>query len=131
MTGREDAEPPEGRARPGEGESLEGWVPVLGPDLTLAEVIELAFDYRGDITVVKADGARVVGYVFNRDAAARQPFIQMFDQAGDGPITIAYAEIATIAFTGRDTAAGSSWKAWLERKARERTAGSSPHPDRT
>ena len=104
---------------------------MLGPDLTLAEVIELAFDYRGDITVVKVDGTRVVGYVFNRDAAVSPPFIQMFDEAGDGPITIAYAEIATIAFTGRDTAAGSSWKAWLERKARERAAGSDPRPDRT
>jgi hypothetical protein len=131
MAGREDAEPPGRRARPGADDSLEGWAPVLGPDLTLAEVIELAFDYRGDITVVKVDGTRVVGYVFNRDASVGEPFIQMFDETGAGPIRIAFAEIATIAFTGRDTAAGSAWKAWLERKARERAAASHLRPDRT
>ena len=51
--------------------------------------------------------------------------------APDEVAAIAYAEIATIAFTGRDTAAGSAWKAWLERKARERAAASHPRPDRT
>jgi hypothetical protein len=132
MAVREEAEHPESRARPATGESLEGWVPVLGPDLTLAEVVELAFDYRGDTTVVKVDGTRVVGYVFNRDATVDQPFIQLFDEAGNGPVTIAYAEIANIAFTGRDTAAGSSWKAWLKRQAgRERTADLHPDPDRS
>jgi hypothetical protein len=131
MAATEDAEPRGSRARPGQGESLEGWVPVLGPDLTLAEVVELAFDYRGDTTVVKVDGTRVVGYVFNREATVDQPFIQMFDEAGNGPLTVAYAEIANIVFTGRDTAAGSSWKAWLKRKAEERAAGLHPDPDRS
>jgi len=119
-----------GGRRPGDDESLEGWVPALGPGLSLAEVVELAFDYRGNTTVIKSDGTEVSGYVFNRDAAPPEPFIQMFDEAGNGPFTIPYAQIANIAFTGRDTAAGSSWKAWLERKARERAAGRHSRPDR-
>ena len=44
----------------------------------------------------------------------------MFDEAGEGPITIPYAEVATIKFTGKDTAAGSSWKAWVERREKEK-----------
>lgn len=114
----------------GEGASLEGWVPVLGPDLTLAEVVELAFDYRGNVTVTQVDGTALVGYLFNRSATAAEPFVQLFDEAGGGPITIPYARIASIAFTGRDTAAGNSWKAWIERKERERAAGRHPDPDR-
>src|SRR2546430_11655316 len=48
-------------------ESLEGWVPAIGHGVTLEEVVERAFDYRGNVTVVKADGTRLEGYVFNRN----------------------------------------------------------------
>ena len=94
---------------------LEGWTP--GPDVALSEVIDRAFDYRGNVTVERRDGTEVIGYLFNRNAHARPPFVQMFDAAGDGPITLAYADIRAIRFTGKDTAAGNSYAAWLERKA--------------
>ena len=100
--------------------TLEGWVPQIGEHLTLEEVVEFAFDYRGNTTIVKTDGAEVVGYVFNRNRTVAAPFIQFFDEEGRGPFTLGYSEIATIKFTGRDTAAGNSWKAWLERKEREK-----------
>jgi hypothetical protein len=102
--------------------SLEGWTPQLGEYLSLDEVIEFAFDYRGNTTIVKTDGTEVVGYLFNRDRRAPQPFIQFYDEEGGGPFTLRYCDIATIKFTGKDTAAGNSWKAWLERKEREKTA---------
>lgn len=98
---------------------LEGWVPELDESLTLAQVIDLAFDYRGNTTVVKRDGTEVEGYIFNRNADAREPFIQMFDPAGNGPLKILYSEIENIRFTGRDAAAGRAWAAWLERKERD------------
>jgi hypothetical protein len=109
--------------------TLEGWVPEIGPYLTLVEVIEFAFDYRGNTTIVKTDGTELVGYVFNRNRSVTTPFIQYFDEDGGGPHTLPYAEIATVKFTGKDTAAGNSWKAWVERKERERAtaAGSRPH----
>jgi len=100
--------------------SLEGWVPEIGEFLTLAEVVDFAFDYRGNTTIVRADGAEVVGYIFNRDSTAPEPFVQYFDEAGQGPFTLPYREIATIKFTGKDTAAGNSWKAWIERREREK-----------
>src|SRR5262245_48402604 len=104
--------------------SLEGWEPQIGEYLSLAEVIEFAFDYRGNTTVVKTDGSEVVGYIFNRNTLVAEPFIQLFDEKGDGPFAIPYREIATVKFTGKDTAAGNSWKAWVERKERERAGGS-------
>jgi hypothetical protein len=92
----------------------EGWEPAIGVEASLEDVVEQAFDYRGDVTVVRRDGTELVGYLFNRDAETR--FVQMFDRAGDGPFTIPYAEIRTIRFTGRDTAVGRSYEAWLRRK---------------
>ena len=56
--------------------TLEGWVPQIGEHLTLDEVVEFAFDYRGNTTIVKTDGAEVVGYVFNRNrAVAAHPHV--------------------------------------------------------
>ena len=99
--------------------TLQGWVPNIGEYLSLGEVIDLAFDYRGNTTVVKADGTEVEGYIFNRNREAPEPFIQMYDVAGNGPIKIAYSEIRNVEFSGRDMAAGNSWQAWLERKEKE------------
>jgi len=109
----------------------EGWVP--GPDVPLAEIIERAFDYRGNVTLVRTDGTELTGYLFNRDARARPggraPFVQMFDATGDGPFSIPYAEIRAIRFSGKDTAAGNSYTAWLERKAAAQAEGR-PVPQR-
>ena len=107
--------------------SLEGWVPE--PHVPLREVIERAFDYRGNVTVERRDGTETVGYLFNRNADVPQPFVQMFDTAGGGPFTIRYADIRTIRFTGKDTAAGNSYAAWLERKAAAKAEGQ-PAPQR-
>jgi hypothetical protein len=110
-----------------EEQNLEGWVP--GPDVPLAEVIDHAFDYRGNVTVERRDGTELTGYLSNRDARAREPYVQMFDTAGEGPFTIRYADIRTIRFTGKDTAAGNAYAAWLERKAAAK-AQESPAPQR-
>jgi hypothetical protein len=96
--------------------SLEGWVPRIGGALTLERVIELAFDYRGNTTVVRIDGTEVVGYLYNREASAPEPYIQVFDDRDGDPVRIPYREIRTINFTGRDTAHGKSYGAWLARR---------------
>ena len=102
--------------------SLEGWTPEPGATLPVSRIVDFAFDYRGNTTVVKTDGSEVEGYVFNRNAEVAEPFLQMFDAAGDGPIQIAYRDIRTIRFTGKDTAAGTSYTAWVRRREQERAA---------
>lgn len=97
-------------------ESLEGWAPEVGDGISLEEVIERAFDYRGNVTVIKTDGSRLEGYLFNRCGDPVRPFVQMFDRAGEGPYEISYSDIRTIHFTGKDTAAGNSYAAWLRAK---------------
>jgi hypothetical protein len=93
--------------------SLEGWAPEIPDAATLAEVVDRAFDYRGDVTLVLTDGRQVEGYLFNRDRDVAEPFVQMFERDGGQPATIAYARIRSICFTGKDTAAGNSYAAWL------------------
>ena len=99
--------------------SLEGWAPEPRLDLPLSEIVDRAFDYRGNTTVVRTDGTELEGYVFNRNADVPEPFIQMFDVAGAGPFTIPYSAIRTIRFTGKDPAAGNSYAAWLKRKEQQ------------
>jgi hypothetical protein len=107
--------------------SLEGWDPgvVDGPDL--AYVVERAFDYRGDVTVVRADGRECVGYVFNRNTDVTAPYVQMFERESGQTLTIPYAQITSIRFTGRDTAAGNSYAAWL--RSREAAKVAKPASD--
>jgi hypothetical protein len=103
--------------------ALEGWTPEVGGDLSLTAIIDKAFDYRGNVTVVKVDGSEMVGFLSNRNSEASEPFVQMFDLDGEGPLTIPYHTIRTIRFTGRDTAAGNSYAAWLRAKEAAKAAG--------
>jgi len=105
-----------------DGATLEGWAPEIGGTVSLEAVVDKAFDYRGNVTVVKTDGSETVGYLFNRNCDVPVPFVQMFDVTGAGPYTIPYLEIRTIRFTGRDTAAGQSYAAWLRAKEAAKSA---------
>jgi hypothetical protein len=104
--------------------SLEGWDPGPVDGATLVEVVEHAFDYRGDITLLLDDGRQIDGYLFNRDRDVAEPFVQVFERGGTTPLTIPYAQIRAIRFTGKDTAAGNSYAAWLRlRQAAKAASG--------
>jgi len=104
--------------------SLEGWAPEIADAATLAEVVEHAFDYRGDVTLDLDDGRLVDGYLFNRNRDVAEPFVQMFQAGQATPSTIPYARIRAVRFTGKDTAAGNSYAAWLRlRQAAKAASG--------
>ena len=102
--------------------SLEGRVFRPASRTELAEAVELAFDYRGDVTLQLTGGELVVGYLFNREADGPEPWIELFPADDPAPRRIAYATIASLAFTGEDTANGKSWEAWVSKKDSERRA---------
>lgn len=105
--------------------SLEGWAPEITDAATLAAVVEHAFDYRGDVTLDLDDGRRVDGYLFNRNRDVAEPFVQVFERGQATPSTIPYARIRALRFTGKDTAAGNSYAAWLRlRQAAKAASGS-------
>ena len=80
---------------PGWGhEKLEGWIPEFASEQEIRSALEKAFDYRGDITITRKDGTKIED-----------------------------SDIAALAFTGRDTAAGKSWEAWVKKYAHKKAAG--------
>ena len=85
-------------------------------------MIERAFDYRGDVTVVHRDGSELVGYLFNRNRGRGHAVRPGLREHGGEAVSIPYAEIRSIRFTGRDTAAGNSYAAWLRSREAAKAA---------
>lgn len=102
--------------------SLEGRVFRPSSAEELAEAVELAFDYRGDVTLELKSGETVVGFLFNREATGAEAWIDVFPEDHPSPRRILYHDIASIAFTGEDTANGKSWETWVSKKESERRA---------
>lgn len=105
-----------------EEKSLHGWVAPVATKAELHDAVEKAFDYRGDVTITLKDGATVAGYVFNRIADAPEPFLQVIVQGKDERLRIPYAQVAGLAFTGPDLAAGNSWAAYIAKVRRNKGA---------
>jgi hypothetical protein len=115
-------------------ETLQGWVPPLADEQELRAALEKAFDYRGDVTLTLKNGELVVGYVYDRRTGKSlvDSYVRVLPQEGGQRRDIAYAEIAALAFTGRDPAAGKSWEAWVKKHEEMKAAGESNiglHPD--
>ena len=102
--------------------SLEGRVFRPASSAEAAEAVELAFDYRGDVTLSLTSGESVIGYLFNRQVAGADSYIELFPADNPAPRRISFNAIATIAFTGEDTANGKSWETWVSKKESERRA---------
>jgi hypothetical protein len=108
-----------------ERENLQGWIPELASDADIRTVIEKAFDYRGDVTITRKDDSAITGYLFDRrvGSSLNSSFVRMMLATGSERPQILYSEIAAIAFTGRDTAAGKSYEAWVKKYWEKRAAG--------
>ena len=125
MTGPRHADRPEHVLHPDEleiapgiaHETLQGWIPDLASEEELREALEKAFDYRGDVSITKKDGSKVEGYIFDRvlGKSLADSFVRLLPKDSNQRVKIAYAEIAALAFSGRDTAAGKSWEAWVKK----------------
>jgi hypothetical protein len=49
--------------------------------------------------------------------------VRPYPKNSDEKLSISYADIAALAFTGRDTAAGKSWEAWMKKYAARKATG--------
>jgi len=108
-----------------EREAIEGWIPDLVTEAELRAALEQAFDYRGDVTITRKDGSRVEGYIFDRrnGATLAESVVRLIPKDSPQKISIPYSDIAALAFTGRDTAAGKSWEAWVRKYWEKKAAG--------
>ena len=106
-------------------ESVEGWVPALATEDDLRVALEKAFDYRGDVAITKKDGIKIDGYIFDRGTATslESSYVRILPRDSKQRVKISYAEIAALAFSGRDPAAGKSWEAWVRKYWEKKSAG--------
>jgi hypothetical protein len=108
-------------------EGIQGWVPELATEEELRIALEKAFDYRGDVTLTLKDNSKIEGYIFDRVAGPTlsASFVRVLPKDSSPRRKIAYADIAALAFTGRDTAAGKSWEAWVSKYWEKKGSGES------
>ncbi len=107
-------------------ENLEGLVPSLASEAEIRSAFEKAFDYRGDLTITLKNGQKFEGYIFDRRAnspSLTECVVRMISKDRSEKISIRYSDIAGLAFTGRDTAAGKSFEAWVRKYKEKKAAG--------
>jgi hypothetical protein len=112
-----------------ERENLEGWVPELASEAEVRDALEKAFDYRGDITITRRDGTVVEGYLYDRrnGKTLADSVVRIIPVTKDGTaaerVMIAYSDVAALKFSGRDTAAGKTFEAWVKKYWEKKAAG--------
>jgi hypothetical protein len=106
-------------------ETVQGWVPQLATKEELRIALEKAFDYRGDVTLTLKDNSKIEGYVFDRIAgpSLSTSYVRVLPKDSSQKLKISYADIAALAFSGRDAAAGKSWEAWVRKYWEKKASG--------
>jgi hypothetical protein len=106
-------------------QQLEGWVPELATPDELKAALEQAFDYRGDVLITRKDGSKIEGYIFDRRQGPSliESVVRLLPKDGSPKTSIPYSDIAALAFTGRDMAAGKSWENWVRKYWEKKAAG--------
>jgi hypothetical protein len=106
-------------------EDLQGWIPALATEEEIREALEKAFDYRGDVTITRKDGAKIEGYIFDRRTGKTlsDSVVRLYPKDSNEKLSISYAEIGALTFSGRDTAAGKSFEAWIRKYWEKKNAG--------
>jgi hypothetical protein len=118
--------PDELEVAPGqEHERLQGWAPELNSEQALREALDKAFDYRGDVTVRLQDGRTIEGYVFDRRSAGtlEDSLLRIIPTNSSTKLSISYADIRGLEFSGKDTAAGKSFESWVAKYWAKKAAG--------
>jgi len=124
-TSQDDVEVIAGRER----ENLEGWIPELATEAEVREALEKAFDYRGDVTLTRKDGTTIEGYLYDRrsEPTLEASLVRIIPTPKTGVpverVMVSYADIAALQFTGRDTAAGKTFEAWIKKYWEQKAAG--------
>lgn len=106
-------------------ETVQDWVPQLASEEELRLALEKAFDYRGDVTLTLKDNSKIEGYIFDRVAGKTltTSFVRVMPKNANQKLKVPYANIAALAFSGKDTAAGKSWEAWVRKYWEKKASG--------
>ena len=106
-------------------EDLQGKSWPLASEEEVRLGLEKAFDYRGDVTITRRDGTQLSGYMFDRKSSKTlaDSLVRIIPTGTTQRVSLPYTEIAGLVFSGRDTAAGKSWEAWVKKYHERKQAG--------
>jgi hypothetical protein len=104
--------------------TLQGQTLELRDDAARLDVLEKAFDFRGDCTLTLRDGRTVTGYIFDRRRGPTpdQSFVRLLPPVGAQRLTIPFADVVKVEF-GRDAAHGRSFETWLKKYVEKKRRG--------
>jgi len=92
-----------------------GWSAPASP-----EALRVAFEYRGDVTLILDDDSRVDGYLSNLS----DDVLRLWCAGETAQLQIPIKHVKHVELSGRDTASGKSWQTWLKKKEAARAAAS-------
>ena len=85
---------------------------AMAPALvTAGESLRVAFEYRGDVTLLLDDDSRVDGYLSN----LTDDTLRLWCRGETEQLEIPIRHVKHIELTGRDTASGKSWQTWMKK----------------
>lgn len=107
-------------------EAYQGLTATRDDPTALHKALELAVDYRGDITM-ECDGdgdepRTVEGFAFDLKESD-PPAIRLIPKGEDTRTSVPIPSIRAVRFTGKDTAAGKTFEAWMKRYVEKKLAG--------
>lgn len=97
---------------------------ALADERSAFDILEKAFDYRGDVTLTLRSGLAASGYLFDRrkESTLGASVVRLMLPSGEKQ-SVAYADITHIAFSDRDPAAGKSFETWVKKYIEKKMAG--------
>ena len=106
-------------------EKMQGRIPDLATQDDLLAALEKAFDYRGDVTITRKDGSKSKDTFSIAELPPHSP-IPLSAFSPKTPIRsfqFRFPISVRLEFTGRDTASGKSWEAWVKKYWEKRASG--------
>jgi hopanoid biosynthesis associated radical SAM protein HpnH len=94
-------------ARDDEAAPTRGWAAEASP-----QALRVAFEYRGDVTLILDDGSEVEGYLAN--LGERE--LQLWKRGSTATRRIPRDGVRRVVLSGRDTASGQGFETWLRRR---------------
>ncbi len=113
------------RAEQEDHRATQGWMPDVADENELLAALEEAFDYRGDVTITRKDGTVIEGYLFDRRSGRTlaDSQVRVLLRDSEQRVSISYADVARLQFSGRDTAAGKSFETWIRKYVEKKRKG--------
>ncbi len=117
--------PQETKSIPEPSSSPAGWAVDIAGEKSAFDVLERAFDFRGDVTLTLRSGRTVSGYLFDRKRGRgiNDSYARLMGAGSDEKVRIAYTDITHVAFSDRDPAAGKSFETWIRKYVEKKLAG--------